>query len=206
MEKEKAVIRVLDQPSETLIRAVEHLIKVETSTENDDKEYTLDDLNKAWSDVFVAKEEAKVSLGWTDEQLFEIISRRILDEHNKYGSLPGEEWTRIAAAKIIGTTRDVLGGSLTLRLIEAGNACALAAKNAALASNGQIDQSFRDSAMEKYNRWMLVKGSLSTLSSFQNLTQQIEIIEVMKEYIGDDRSDRSLAVRTLVEKITGSKF
>lgn len=206
MEKEKAVIRVLNQSSETLIRAVEHLMKVEASTEDDDKEYTLDDLNKAWSDVFVAKEEAKVSLGWTDDQLFEIISRRILDEYNKYGSLPGEEWTRIAAAKIIGTTRDVLGGSLTLRLIEAGNACALAAKNAALASNGQIDQSFRDAALEKYNHWMLVQGSLSTLSSFRSLTQQIELVNAVKEYVGDDRSDRSLVVRILVEKITGSKF
>ncbi len=96
--------RRLDQPSESLIDAVEHLIEVENSTEDDDGRFSLDDLNSAWTETNVALKQAKRSLHWSDDRLKEVIASRIREEFDKHGNEENIDWIAIVAEKIVENT------------------------------------------------------------------------------------------------------
>ncbi len=193
--------RKLDQPSEALIDSVAHLIEVENSTEDDDGRFSLDDLNEAWERVQRSVKEARASLHWSDDKLKEVIASRIRDEFKKYGSREDMDWARIAAAKIVGTTRDVLGGFITLRLIKAGNDCAIALNNL----SDILSKDEREKAIHLYNQWQMKKSALSDLSIFYELRSTKRLCDTARDYLKNPSQDNEEALRLSIEQVEGKK-
>jgi len=194
--------RVLDQPSEALLYAVDHLIEVENSTENDDGKWGLDDLNEAWEQVRKVKEEVRASLHWSDKKLRDIIADRIRDEYRKYGKEEVVDWPLSAAAKIVGTTRDVLGGFISLRLIKAGDDCAIALKNL----SSTLSKEDHQKAMRLYDQWQIRKSGLSDLTIFYEMRSTKRLCDAARDYLKNPNQNNEEVLRNSIDQVEGKSI